>query len=79
MLESLILYNCDIKAPPKGEQNRQLQASLIKQENLKKLNLSHNDLSGLLGFLGGPAQLLVATLENLTLVNIGLKGLKCTK
>ena len=74
MLQSLILYNCDIKAPPRGESNRQLQAPLIKQESLKKLNLSHNNLSGLLGFLGGPAQLLVATLETLTLVNIGLKG-----
>ena len=79
MLQSLILYNCDIKAPPRGEANRQLQARLIKQESLKKLNLSHNNLSGLLGFLGGPAQLLVATLETLTLVNVGLTGPKSTK
>ena len=49
--------------------------SLIKQENLKKLNLSHNSLQNLLDFLSGPAQLFTATLENLTLVNVGLTGL----
>ena len=79
MLQNLILYNCDIRAPPSGGNNRQRQTALIKQESLKKLNLSHNNLASLLGFLSGTSHLFTATLETLTLVNVGLTGVKSTE
>ena len=43
---------------------------LLQLECLEYLNLSHNDLSGLLHFLSGPSQLFQESLETLILVNI---------
>lgn len=52
---------------------------MVKQEHMKRLNLSHNDLSGLMGFLADQSNMFTGALETLTLVDIGLVSNDATR
>ena len=68
-LEKLELYDCGIEAPLNMNETC-LDTSFIELSSLRSLNLSHNDLTGILEYISGPYNLIDGQLEELLLVNV---------
>jgi len=67
-LVELELYSCGIEAP--NSPTKCFNKKFRSLPDLEKLNLSHNNLSGLLHLINGPYKLFGKQLETLLLINV---------
>ena len=67
-LEELELYSCSIQAPK--DIAKCINKQFAELGSLSRLNLSHNNLSGLIHLISGPLKLFQPQLETLLMVEV---------
>lgn len=67
-LEELELYSCGIQAPK--DIAKCINKQFAELGSLSRLNLSHNNLSGLIHLISGPLKLFQPQLETLLMVEV---------